>query len=497
MSKYIFCLILGIMIYILLNGKDGFSIGVRLFRYLDPVSQNNYYYNTDTELSTWEYPDPTGLTIYPGPPGGPIPHLPAGPAPAAPAAPAPAAPAPAAPAAPAPAAPAPAAPAPAPAAPAPAAPAHPPAHLQYEDILRLFTDEEQSIVLDILDSRFRIEFIRMIDKYKKAINIENTLPNNWCSGSPLEYDYASYDNPTIEYNQLLPYYMPLIGQDTTNFDSTTFITLTKSLILETFGGVSLSGFNELSSIIINEKTFKLYSTTEYSDILAGLFQSNYITGNSEMENFKSNYYLFEVIESEEFLRGRMGLEDNTDFPKGNTVILQYITVFPLGKYYGTIFFLLLYKSNIILHDIYEPIKSAYDFYRKLLYDSVTKKNENSSGFLDNDTTDKFSFFIPDESINPFRPGISYIYTHWHIIYIDNYDILQEHILPFNELKKIFQEISTEQQYFNSFNLFLMKHTYKYWINVSYVPIKVFDRLRFMTDFNDLDDIEMFRNYIVN
>jgi hypothetical protein len=80
--KYLFFLVLGIIFYILLNGKDGFSVGIRLVRYFDSESKNYYYYNTETGLSTWEYPDPTGrTTIYPGSLDGPPPPLPSTPAP--------------------------------------------------------------------------------------------------------------------------------------------------------------------------------------------------------------------------------------------------------------------------------------------------------------------------------------------------------------------------------------------------------------------------------
>jgi hypothetical protein len=80
--KYFFFLVLGIILYILLNGNDGFSVGIRLVRYFDSESENYYYYNTDTGLSTWEYPDPTSRTsIYPGSLDGPSPPLPSTPAP--------------------------------------------------------------------------------------------------------------------------------------------------------------------------------------------------------------------------------------------------------------------------------------------------------------------------------------------------------------------------------------------------------------------------------
>ena len=80
--KYLFFLVLGIIFYILLNGKERFSVGIRLVSYFDSESKNYYYYNTDTGLSTWEYPDPTGhTTIYPGSPDGPPPPLPLTPAP--------------------------------------------------------------------------------------------------------------------------------------------------------------------------------------------------------------------------------------------------------------------------------------------------------------------------------------------------------------------------------------------------------------------------------
>ena len=80
--KYLFFLVLGIILYILLNGKERFSVGIRLVLYFDSESKNYYYYNTETGLSTWEYPDPTGrITIYPGSPDSPQPPLPLTPAP--------------------------------------------------------------------------------------------------------------------------------------------------------------------------------------------------------------------------------------------------------------------------------------------------------------------------------------------------------------------------------------------------------------------------------
>jgi hypothetical protein len=211
---------------------------------------------------------------------------------------------------------------------------------------------------------------------------------------------------------------------------------------------------------------------------------------NKRQNYRSNYYLFEVIEStgEEFLRGRVGLRQN---------ILEYITVFPLGKYYGTIFFLILHKSNIIITDIDDAAPSAYDFYRTILYNSVTKKNENSNGMLANGTTDKFSIFHPsaDES-----------HGEWFNIYrnqpIARERLLEEYTIPYVRIAQLFQKITnTEEQMFNSFSLFLMKGTYSYWINIPDVPVKVFDKTKFMADFNNLENNgttrELMSDYIIN
>ena len=275
--------------------------------------------------------------------------------------------------------------------------------------------------------------------------------------------------------------------------SSKFITPTRLMLLQNKDTIGISGFTEVNTIDNNGKTFKLYSTTEYTNILSVFDARSKITGNSKMnrsQNYKSNYYLFEVIEStgEEFLRGRVGLRQN---------VLEYITVFPLGKYYGTIFFLILHKSNIIINDIEDPPPSEYDFYRTILYNSVTKKSENSNGMLENDTTDKFSIFHPstDES-----------HGEWLDIYhkhaIAERRLLEEYLIPYVRIEQLFQEITnTEEQMVNSFSLFLMKGTYSYWINIPNVPVKVFDKTRFMEDFNNLENdeitIELMRDYIVN
>ena len=91
-------------------------------------------------------------------------------------------------------------------------------------ILRLFTDEERIAVRDILASQYRDEFIRMIEKYRKAINIDEQYVeitvDNPAGSTTVQgvHGLASAWKPSIEYNQLLPYYMHLIGLDTTSID---------------------------------------------------------------------------------------------------------------------------------------------------------------------------------------------------------------------------------------------------------------------------------------
>ncbi len=91
-------------------------------------------------------------------------------------------------------------------------------------ILRLFTDEERIAVRDILASQYRDEFITMIEKYRKAINIDEQYVkitvDNPVGSTTVQgvYGLASAWKPSIEYNQLLPYYMHLIGLDTTSID---------------------------------------------------------------------------------------------------------------------------------------------------------------------------------------------------------------------------------------------------------------------------------------
>jgi len=53
MLKYLIFLIIGIIIFIIFNSVDGFSVGAQIVRY-EPTSGNPYYYNTDTEQTTWE-----------------------------------------------------------------------------------------------------------------------------------------------------------------------------------------------------------------------------------------------------------------------------------------------------------------------------------------------------------------------------------------------------------------------------------------------------------
>jgi len=56
MLKYLLFIILGILIFILLNRKDGFSIGARIIRHEHTQFGDYYYYNTVTGKSTWEIP---------------------------------------------------------------------------------------------------------------------------------------------------------------------------------------------------------------------------------------------------------------------------------------------------------------------------------------------------------------------------------------------------------------------------------------------------------
>ena len=57
MLKYLFLIVIGILLYILLNRKDGFSIGAQIMTYYSTKYKSSYYYNPETRKTTWEPPD--------------------------------------------------------------------------------------------------------------------------------------------------------------------------------------------------------------------------------------------------------------------------------------------------------------------------------------------------------------------------------------------------------------------------------------------------------
>lgn len=69
MLQYLIFLIIGIILYILLNRNDGFSVGGLIIRYILPETSPDYirgadqyyYYNTDTEQTSWELLGPGRL----------------------------------------------------------------------------------------------------------------------------------------------------------------------------------------------------------------------------------------------------------------------------------------------------------------------------------------------------------------------------------------------------------------------------------------------------
>ena len=61
--KYLFFLVLGIILYILLNGNDGFSVGIQPFIYTTPGSTNIHYTTSNAPLDAEYFLDLTGTHV--------------------------------------------------------------------------------------------------------------------------------------------------------------------------------------------------------------------------------------------------------------------------------------------------------------------------------------------------------------------------------------------------------------------------------------------------
>jgi hypothetical protein len=228
----------------------------------------------------------------------------------------------------------------------------------------------------------------------------------------IKYNYDTPEESSIRYQGLINYY-------TSN----------------SFTIDNLRDYGLDYTLVYQDGNFSIYRLTIVNPDIYNLNQESirnlYVISGNSRQTFAfpdSHHTTYMFTEGQEnFIRGRLNYGNNAT---------DGVTIFPVGHGYGSIFFRMLYESeeDVVIKSLRPEVENI-SAYRRLFRLSVTPNSRDSNGFVE-DNEFNFTIFRPDNNlIRLLYPRYNDLYTHINPVNREHFNLflmsLNEDILTEN------------------------------------------------------------------